>query len=127
MLGHHGGAVEADLSRFHGIELADMWRGEITPRRIAVLVENLPQGAQTWVNFGGPMAVTPEAEATYVVEHELATMWWLHTGKKGDRPQFRDYPAYANPGMVPDPARDKAEQWRKREAARQRRMAEEQQ
>lgn len=118
--------MEADLHRFYGVDLADMWRGQLTPRKVAVLVENLPQGAQTWVDFGGPMAVTPEAEATYVVEHELATLWWLHTGKKGDRPQFRDYPPFANPAVAPDKARDKAEQWRKREADRQRRLAAEQ-
>lgn len=124
MLAHHGKAVEADLGRYYHVDLADMWRGEISIRKIAVYVENMPQGAQMWVDFGGPMAITPEAEAIYVVEHELATLWWLHTGKKGERPQFRDYPPYANPNVIPDKARDKAEKWRQREAERQRRMAE---
>lgn len=123
MLAHHGGAVEADLQRVYGLDLADMYRGDLSVRKVAVLVENLPQGAQMWVDFGGPMAVTPEAEATYVLENQLATMWWLHTGKKGDRPQFRDYPPYANPHVVPDKARDKAQRWKQREEQRLKRLA----
>lgn len=100
----------------------------MTARKAGVLAVNLPPGAQTWVDFGGAMAVTPEAEATYVLENVLATLWWLHAGKKGERPQMRDYPPYANPKVaVPDKAAAQAERWRKREQERLRRLAAEEQ
>lgn len=39
--------MEADLSRFHGVDLADLWRGELTIRRLSVLVHYLPPDAAT--------------------------------------------------------------------------------
>lgn len=37
--------MEADLSRFHGVDLADLWRGELTIRRLSVLLHHLPADA----------------------------------------------------------------------------------
>ncbi|WWV91847.1 tail assembly chaperone [Microbacterium phage phiMiGM15] len=34
--------MEADLQRFHGVDLAGLWRGELTIRRLSVLVHHLP-------------------------------------------------------------------------------------
>lgn len=89
MLAVHGGAVEADLQRFYGIDLADMYRGLITPRKISVLVMNLPRGAQTWVATGGPQAISLEAESLWHVEHAVQLTAWDGNGKG---PQVRDYP-----------------------------------
>lgn len=44
----HGGAVEADLQRYYGVDLGALWRGELSLRRLAVLVEYLPVGSATW-------------------------------------------------------------------------------
>lgn len=35
-------AVEADLQRFYGVDLADYWRGGLSIRRLSVFLSNLP-------------------------------------------------------------------------------------
>ena len=69
-----------------------MYRGLITPRRVAVLVSNLPRGAQTWIWVGGPMAVTAEAEATYALEYAMVMIAYHQGGAKGKKPEMREYP-----------------------------------
>ncbi|UVK63536.1 tail assembly chaperone [Arthrobacter phage Janeemi] len=39
--------VEADLQRFYGVDLAGYWRGELSPRRLSVLIEQLPPTSAT--------------------------------------------------------------------------------
>lgn len=39
--------MEADLQRFYGVDLADYWRGELSPRRLSVLVHQLPADSAT--------------------------------------------------------------------------------
>ncbi|UIW13268.1 tail assembly chaperone [Arthrobacter phage Crewmate] len=39
--------VEADLQRFYGVDLADYWLGELSPRRLSVLIEKLPPDSAT--------------------------------------------------------------------------------
>jgi hypothetical protein len=45
--------VEADLARYYGIDLGDLWRGGLTPRRLAVLVRHLPADSATVTSVGG--------------------------------------------------------------------------
>lgn len=40
--------MEADLLRFYNVDLADLWRGGLTLRRLSVLVQNLPPGSACW-------------------------------------------------------------------------------
>ncbi|MGW7248816.1 hypothetical protein [Streptomyces decoyicus] len=48
VLGEHPEAVEADLIRYYGGDpLAAFWRGEITLRKLRVLVEALPPDSAT--------------------------------------------------------------------------------
>lgn len=95
----------------------------MTPRKAAVLATNLPAGAQTWVDFGGAMAVTPEAEAVYLLEGSMHHVAWLFGGKNGPAPQVREYPPSTNPNLGKPAAEDKAARWQRREAERQRRLA----
>jgi hypothetical protein len=46
LIEQHGEAVEADLA-FRGIDLRDLWRGDLTWRRLAVLVAALPPESAT--------------------------------------------------------------------------------
>jgi hypothetical protein len=69
-----------------------MYRGIITPRRIAVLALNLPRGAATWRALGGAGAVTGEVEASWLVEHTLMMIAHGQGGGKGKAPQMRDFP-----------------------------------
>ncbi|QNO12676.1 tail assembly chaperone [Arthrobacter phage Tweety19] len=39
--------VEADLQRFYGVDLADFWRGELSIRRLSVLISKLPADSAT--------------------------------------------------------------------------------
>lgn len=45
--------MEADLARYYRIELADLWRGRLTLRRLAVLLRHLPSDSAVAVAEGG--------------------------------------------------------------------------
>jgi hypothetical protein len=47
LLREHGDAVEADLQRFYRVDLAEFYRGELSVRRLSVLVDHLPHEAAT--------------------------------------------------------------------------------
>ncbi len=40
--------MEADLQRFHGVDLGDLWRGGLSVRRLSVLLAHLPPGSAVW-------------------------------------------------------------------------------
>lgn len=40
--------MEADLQRYYGVDLADLWRGRLSLRKISVLVTHLPPGSAVW-------------------------------------------------------------------------------
>lgn len=42
LLREHEDAVEADLQRYYQIDIADLWRGGLTVRRLSVLIQHLP-------------------------------------------------------------------------------------
>ena len=44
VLRYRGEALEADLARYYQLDLADMWRGRLSVRRVSVLVHHLPPG-----------------------------------------------------------------------------------
>lgn len=69
-----------------------MYRGILTVRKIAVLVMNLPRGAQTWVAVGGAGAISAEVEASWLVEHALYAIAHGQAGGKGKAPERRPYP-----------------------------------
>ncbi|MEU7200264.1 hypothetical protein [Streptomyces sp. NPDC045470] len=51
----HGGPLRADLQRFYGLDLADIWRGTLTPRRVWTLTEHLPDDSALTASLaGGP-------------------------------------------------------------------------
>jgi hypothetical protein len=85
--------VEADLAHYYdGLDLADMYRGLISVRRIAVLVLQLPRGANLWVSVGGAGAVTAEVDALWNVEHAILSVAHGQGGRKGPAPERRKYP-----------------------------------
>ena len=46
LLREHGDAIEADLA-YRGIDLLDLWRGTLSPRRVCVLIKGLPPDSAT--------------------------------------------------------------------------------
>jgi hypothetical protein len=45
--------VECDLQRFYGVDLAAYYRGELSLRRLSVLLAGLPDGSATWAARNG--------------------------------------------------------------------------
>ena len=84
------------MHRFYQLDLADMYRGELTVRKVSVLVSNLPRGAQTWAAIGGRAAVTAEVEASWMVEHTMMRIAHAEAGGKGKAPEAREFP----PGVL---------------------------
>jgi hypothetical protein len=96
--------VEADLQRFYNMDLADMYRGTVTVRKVCVLVMNLPRGSATWQALGGQVAVTAEVEASWLIEYALFTIAHGQGGGKGRKPEMRKYP----PGLLEAAEKSKA-------------------
>lgn len=42
LLREFGDDLEADVQRYYGIDIADLWRGSLSLRRLYVLIERLP-------------------------------------------------------------------------------------
>ncbi|MFI9076065.1 hypothetical protein ACIGW8_06105 [Streptomyces sioyaensis] len=66
----HGGALRADLQRFYGLDLADVWRGTLTPRRAWQLTEHLPPDSA----LAALLAGGPEHRGWTVQAHLLAQL-----------------------------------------------------
>lgn len=89
--------MEADLAQYYpGVELAAMWSGGVTVRRISVLVAWLPRGARVWQMLGGREAITRETEAVWGLEATQLGIAWSSNGRKGRQPQAREYPLGAD-------------------------------
>lgn len=111
------GAVEADLQRYYQIDLADMYRGTVTVRKVAVLVQHLPRGATTWQMLGGPGAISAEVEALWGVHLLQEYQLYQAGGGKGQEPKMRDYPegVEASQSAV-DRLESNARAWREQQA-----------
>lgn len=97
LLVEHGEAVEADLQRYHTTRLSDLATGELSWRRLGVLVAALPRDSQT------SRALYGEAVAWGVTEHLLATVVdllqganWQRSGSKSNRPKPIPRPGQEN-------------------------------
>lgn len=67
----HGDAIEADLHRFYHLDLLDFERGDLSVRKLAVLVRQLPaDSALSRALNGGEPPMTRS-------EHFLADLWSL--------------------------------------------------
>ena len=88
--------MEADLQRFYQVDLADMYRGRVSPRKIAVFAVNLPRGSAVGQHMGGASAVTDEVDALWSVEHALFLVAHAQGGGKGKEPARREYPPAAH-------------------------------
>jgi len=67
--------VEADLQRFYGVDLAAYWRGELSLRRLSVLVSRLPADSATARKHAD---VNPDWTVEAIL---IADLWAAWTGK----------------------------------------------
>lgn len=58
MLHDRAEALEADFARYYQLDLLDLWRGHLTPRRAAVLTAWLPAGAESHTGHAAAWSVT---------------------------------------------------------------------
>lgn len=79
LLREHGEALEASFQAEYGIDLLDLYRGELTPRKAAALAVNLPPGSAVWREYGGPQAWTDAMHLTAEVEHGVRVLAWQKT------------------------------------------------
>lgn len=85
MLIEHGDEIEADLAQFYnGLELADLYRGTLSIRRLGVLVRQLPPHSRTVaaVNDGQP--------GWTITDHLIADVWAAMVKLLGDPKKVPD-------------------------------------
>lgn len=79
-----------------------MYRGLITPRKIAVFAANMPRGSATMQRVGGAAAITDETDSLWSVEHALYLIAHAQGEGKGQAPKRREYP----PGALDQQAKE---------------------
>lgn len=84
LLDEHGDEIEADLSRFHNLDLCDLYRGTLSLRRVGVLVHHLPHNSALVIalNDGQPKWTN--------IEHLLADIWTVLVKLLGDPDKVAD-------------------------------------
>jgi hypothetical protein len=88
------------LQRFYGIDLLGLWRGELSPRRLAALVSNLPRDAAVHRATYGERARWGDTEHLLAdVVDLLQLLWWAQT-KDGSKNRNRPKPL-PRPGVTP--------------------------
>lgn len=69
-----------------------MYRGVITPRKVAVFAANLPRGSAVGNRIGGASAITDETDSMWSIEHALYLIAHAQGEGKGKPPMRREYP-----------------------------------
>lgn len=86
LLREHGDALEADFQRFYGIDIVDLYRGTLSPRKAQALALYLPPGAAVWQEAGTDTAWgTTEYLLAEAVDTLRMANW--QRGGKGQKPE----------------------------------------
>lgn len=80
------------MQRYYNVDLADMYRGLISVRKVSVLATNLPRGGAVGVRLGGAAAISEEVEGQWLIEAALYRIAHGQAGGKGKAPEMREYP-----------------------------------
>lgn len=88
LLRDYSGALRADFRREYGVDLLDLYRGELGLLEASDLAYGLPPGSAVWRAEGGPMAWTDEVHFLSAIEYNTHVAYWLKTkdGSKGRNP-----------------------------------------
>lgn len=87
--------LEADFQREYQIDLCDLWRGTLSPRKAAVFASQLSPGSAVWQAVHSPLAWRPEARLLHSLEHHMRINVWAKTkdGQDGrNQPEPRPVP-----------------------------------
>ncbi len=101
----HAEALEADLLRHYGVDLLGWYRGELSSRRLAVLVRHLPRDSAFRLAHEGEAAGWSLGDQLLaaVVDH-LAVANWMFASVNRDEDEAPPEP----PQPVPRPGVDEA-------------------
>lgn len=107
--------MEADLSQYHRLDLADLYRGRLTYRQVLVRVMNLPAESATWTAVrGGP---------AWTIAHDIADATRMHIAVGRGVPAKDLKPHWASPAHVAKPQGDD-DPYRQRAMERKKQRAE---
>lgn len=114
LLREHGEEIEADLLRVYGVDLLDLYRGTLTPRRLLVLIRGLPPGSALGRAMGGDVALSDEVTAIRMAAWQICCYIASAVGaKQSDLPK---------PPQPPEPGwQQKAREAQERQDAKARR------
>lgn len=123
LLEQYPAELESDFQRVYGVDLLDLYRGELSVRKASVLAATLPAGSAVWRAEGGPLAWTDEAHLLSANEYNTHVAWWLKTkdGSTGKKPPMPHQPPESKSQVAVKEARATAalERRRAREASRE--------
>lgn len=86
-MSEHGEALEADLARYYGTRLSDLFSGRLSWRRLDVLVRHLPADSATaHALYGAAVEWSPTEHLLASVVDALNVMIWQNS-PKGARPR----------------------------------------
>lgn len=86
VLREHGDALEADFERVYRIDICDLWRGHLSPRKAAVLLMGLPPGSLVWQELGEDAAWTAGEHLLAATVDALNIANWQRSDGKGKQP-----------------------------------------
>lgn len=94
--------MEADLA-FRGFDLLDMWRGELTPRKVDVLIRGLPPDSATRIamNKREPLWTRTDFLLADVVDATNANTWMVQNKDVPERNRAPFPEPYPRPGYEP--------------------------
>lgn len=104
LLSEHGEAIEADLARYYGADIRDLFRpgSGLTWRRLRALVTNLPAESALGRALGGEDSVwTLETQLLAALHDRLAEANWQRANEGARSPSRRPTPI-PRPGVRPD-------------------------
>lgn len=99
ILDGHGGALRADLQRYYGLDLVDLWRGTLSPRRVWQLSEYLPMDSALSAVLAGDLQFRDWNLQTQLIAHLLNVVRVADvnnvrvSGGKATSPKLLDVPS----------------------------------
>lgn len=90
------------------MDLADLWRGKITLRKVALLVEHLPPEAAIYRTGADDRFWSIETQFLNAIEWNTRMAWWVHTEaatKGGATPEPQPTPTQRLAAAIAAPER----------------------
>lgn len=119
VLTKHSEPAESDLARVYGIDLADFYRGRISPRALSVRLRHLPDGSALWRSLHSDLAWNQTDYLIARAVDALNAANWQRAGGNGNPPKPIQRPADRRDAANKDiKNRARMARWLKAEAER---------